>query len=233
MTTALCFLFFAKSPIILPLCSSKIAWDNYAPLQMISEYFPASGRSLNWVEKPCGMAAILNLKAARPWELVLWPMMQRCEIRGWFNGQTNTVKRGEDKARKWCLKATTSESFGSGSNCKYKESQAFWIRTLKGVSDDLYFNDLKLSSILAMAKLFYGIAPAGILIFVFVLVHFSFYELYNQNSDQNKWNLVIELDLKSCFSYAWAIALLKLYTCSLLSGETELILITCCWVFLL
>ena len=83
-----------------------------------------------------------------------------------------------------------------------------------------------------MAKLFYGIAPAGILIFVFVLVHFSFYELYNQgpikaqfpskgigldddddelynpNSDQNNWNLVIELDLKSCLSYAWAIALL-------------------------
>ena len=166
-------------------------------------------------------AAILNLKAARPWKLVLWPMMQRCEIRGWFNGQTNTVKQGEDKARKWCLKAT-SGSFGSGSNCKYKESQAFWIRTSKGVSDDLYFNDLKLSSILAMAKFF-------------VLVHFSFYELYNQNSDQNIWNLVVELDLKSCFSYAWAIALLKLYTCtcSLLSGETELILITCCWVFLL
>ena len=59
-----------------------------------------------------------------------------------------------------------------------------------------------------MAKLFYGIAPAGILIFVFVLVHFSFYELYNPNSDQNNWNLVIELDLKSCLSYAWAIALL-------------------------
>ena len=135
--------------------------------------------------------------------------------------------------RRWCLKATTSGSFGSGSNCKYKESQAFWIRTLKGVSDDLYFSDLKLSSILAMAKLFYGIAPAGILIFVFVLVHFSFYELYNPNSDQNNWNLVIELDLKSCLSYAWAIALLKLYTCSLLSCGTELILITCCWVFLL
>ena len=86
-----------------------------------------------------------------------------------FNGQT----------------ITTSGSFGSGNNCKYKESQTFWIRTLKGVSDDLCFNDLKLSSILAIAKLFYGIALAGILIFVFVLVHFSFYELHNQNSDQN------------------------------------------------
>ena len=54
-SSALCFLFFAKSPIILPLYSSKIAWDIYAPLQMISEYFPASGRSLNWVEKPRGI----------------------------------------------------------------------------------------------------------------------------------------------------------------------------------
>ena len=79
-------------------------------------------------------------------------------LHGWTQ---MVVKQGEDKARKWCLKATTSGSFGSGSSCKYKESQAFWIRTLKGVSDDLYFNDLKLSSILAMAKLFYGIAPAG------------------------------------------------------------------------
>ena len=59
------------------------------------------------------------------------------------------------------LKAATSGSFGSGKNCKCKESQAFWIRTLKGVSDDLYFNDLKLSSILAIAKLFYRIAPAS------------------------------------------------------------------------
>ena len=82
------------------------------------------------------------------------------------------------------MKATTSGSFGSGSNCKYKESQAFWIRTLKGVSDDLYFSDLKLSSILAMAKLFYGIAPAG---FDLCLCScpFQLFELYNQNSDQN------------------------------------------------
>ena len=55
MITAMCFLFFVKSPIILPLYSSKIAWDNYAPLQMISENFPASGRSLNCVEKPRGI----------------------------------------------------------------------------------------------------------------------------------------------------------------------------------
>ena len=51
-------------------------------------------------------AAILNLKAAGPWELVLWPMMQCCEIRGWFNGQTNTVKQGEDKARKGRVEKT-------------------------------------------------------------------------------------------------------------------------------
>ena len=38
--------------ISLRLCSSKIAWDNYAPLQMISDYFPARGRPLNRVKKP-------------------------------------------------------------------------------------------------------------------------------------------------------------------------------------
>ena len=32
--------------ISLRLCSSQIAWDNYAPLQIISEYFPACGRPL-------------------------------------------------------------------------------------------------------------------------------------------------------------------------------------------
>ena len=77
-----------------------------------------------------------------------------------FNGQTITVKQGEENVRKWCLKAATSGSFGSWKNCKYKESQAFWIRTLKSVSDDLYFNDLKLSSILAMAKLAYRICSS-------------------------------------------------------------------------
>ena len=88
MTTALCFLFFIKSPIILPLCSSKIAWDKYAPLQMISEYFPASDSNMP-------QAAILNLKAARPWELVLWPMRQRCEIRGWFQRSNDYSKTGQ------------------------------------------------------------------------------------------------------------------------------------------
>ena len=36
----------------LRLCSSEIALDNYAPLQMLSEYFPARGRPLNLVKKP-------------------------------------------------------------------------------------------------------------------------------------------------------------------------------------
>ena len=29
-------------------------------------------------------AAILDLKVARPWERVLWPIMQCYETRGWF-----------------------------------------------------------------------------------------------------------------------------------------------------
>ena len=48
--TTVCFFLLIKS-IILHLCSSKIAWDNYAPLQKISEYFPVGGRPLNRVKK--------------------------------------------------------------------------------------------------------------------------------------------------------------------------------------
>ena len=33
------------------LCSNKIALDNYASLQMISEYFSVRGRPLNHVKK--------------------------------------------------------------------------------------------------------------------------------------------------------------------------------------
>ena len=50
--TSVCFRLLMKGSIILHLCGSKIAWNNYAPLQMISEYFPARGRSLNLVKKP-------------------------------------------------------------------------------------------------------------------------------------------------------------------------------------
>ena len=45
------FLLLIKGSIILHLCSSKIARDNYASLQMIPEYFPARGRLLNRVKK--------------------------------------------------------------------------------------------------------------------------------------------------------------------------------------
>ena len=37
-----------KKVDIFHLCSSKIAWDNYALLQMISESFPARDRFLNF-----------------------------------------------------------------------------------------------------------------------------------------------------------------------------------------
>ena len=59
------------------LCSNKIAWDNYASLQMISEYFSVRGRPLNHVKKPSSFVefdkptAILELNPARPWERVL------------------------------------------------------------------------------------------------------------------------------------------------------------------
>ena len=39
-----------KKVDILKLCSSKIAWDDYALLQMILEYFLAFGRSLHCVK---------------------------------------------------------------------------------------------------------------------------------------------------------------------------------------
>ena len=66
-----------KRSIIVHLCSNKIAWDNYASLQMISEYFSVCGRPLNHVKKPSSFvefdkpAAILELIPARSWEPVL------------------------------------------------------------------------------------------------------------------------------------------------------------------
>ena len=72
--------------IILHLWNSKIAWDNYAPLQMISEYFPARGWPLSRVKKRSSfvefewrsalhvrlheVVTILDLNADRPWERV-------------------------------------------------------------------------------------------------------------------------------------------------------------------
>ena len=50
------------------LCSNKIAWNNYASLQMISEYFSVRGRRLNYVKKPSSFvefdkpAAILDFE---------------------------------------------------------------------------------------------------------------------------------------------------------------------------
>ena len=110
------------------LCSRKIAWGNYSPLQMTSEYFSACGRSksCNNAKFFCGIwlcqkrAAILDLNAARPWEWVRWPMMQCCEMCHWFQQQKIsymwrycTLK----SPREWCLKATKSGFFGSRNNC--------------------------------------------------------------------------------------------------------------------
>ena len=94
------WVFLIKKPIILPICSSKIGWDNYAPLQLISQYFPASGRSLQakffrGIRTCQKGAAILDLKVARPWERVLWPIMQCCETRGWFQ-RSNDYRSVED-----------------------------------------------------------------------------------------------------------------------------------------
>ena len=50
------------------LCSNKIAWNNYASLQMISEYFSVRGKPLNHVKKPSSFvefdkpAAILDFE---------------------------------------------------------------------------------------------------------------------------------------------------------------------------
>ena len=80
--------------------SAKLAWDNYAPLQMISEYFPAPGRCLNCVKSWvfCGIqpyqkrVAILKLNAdtgkecCNPWCNAVKPTVG-------FNGQTITIKQ--------------------------------------------------------------------------------------------------------------------------------------------
>ena len=136
----------------------------------------------------------MDLNAARPWERVLWPIMQCCETRGWFQRSNDY----SSVASEWSLKATISGSFGSRNNCKYKESRAFWIKPLKSVFDDLYCNDLlgSLNSILPSHGKITRLQP--VLIFVFLLVHFSLI-----------WNNV------SLISYCFY------FTCSLLSDETE------------
>ena len=144
--TTICFLFplsHKKGQFILPLCSSKIAWHNYATLQMISEYFPARGRSLNRAKRLSSFVEFGHAQNEPPyWIWMLLDPGNEC-YNPWCNAVKRAVvstvkrKRCEDtcivlrKGRKWCLKATTSGSFGSGNNCKYTESQAFWIRTYK------------------------------------------------------------------------------------------------------
>ena len=61
------FLLLMKRAIILHLCSTKIAWDNYAPLQMISEYFPARGRPLNYVRKPSSFVEFEHARNEPPY----------------------------------------------------------------------------------------------------------------------------------------------------------------------
>ena len=136
------FLFLVRRPIILPLCSSKIAWNSYVPLQIISEYFPARGRSVNRVKKPSSFVEFELARNERPcWIRMLLDPGNECSD-PWcnavknavnFNGQTITVDYSSVKTSKspgeWCLKATTSGFFRSRNNCKYEESQTFWIRT--------------------------------------------------------------------------------------------------------
>ena len=104
----------------------------------------------------------------------------------WNERLISTVKQLQwNSSVIWCLKETTSGSFGSRNNCKYEEAQAFWIRTWKRVFHDLYCNDLSLNSILAMVKLcssqFWSLS---------FFLHISAFMSYNQNSNQK--------ELKAC-----------------------------------
>ena len=81
------------------LCSNKIAWNTYASLQMISEYFSVRGRPLNHVKKPSSFeefdkpAAILDFEFC--WTLgtnAIKPMMQCSETRGWFQRSNDFSK---------------------------------------------------------------------------------------------------------------------------------------------
>ena len=91
------------------LCSNKIAWDNYASLQMISEYFSVRGRPLNHAKKPSSFvefdkpAAILDFEFCETLGTnAIKPMMQCSETRGWFqrsNDFSKTVPLQCEKAR--------------------------------------------------------------------------------------------------------------------------------------
>ena len=48
-------------------CASVVAWDNYVPLQMISEYFPARGRPLNRVKKPTRFVEFEHVRNEPPY----------------------------------------------------------------------------------------------------------------------------------------------------------------------
>ena len=89
--------------------SLKIKWDNYAPMQMISEYFPARGRPLNRVKnrvlswnsnmpETSGRSEV-RTSSKTEWSrnhidpANVWDNPSCKAVRGWFyfNGQTITV----------------------------------------------------------------------------------------------------------------------------------------------
>jgi len=94
MTTVhhFCFLLLVKRSIILHLCSSKIAWDNYASLQIISEYFPARGRPLNRVKKQSSFVEFGLARNEPPYWI--WKLLDPGNE--WYNPQCNALKCAVD-----------------------------------------------------------------------------------------------------------------------------------------
>ena len=85
-----------------------------------------------------------------------------------------------------------------GTNCKYKESQTLWKKTLYGVFDDHCCNDLRYH----YWNLNLAIFGSQVWISVFLLVHFRFnYCVTNHNLNKKNWKLLIDLDLNLCFCY--------------------------------
>ena len=121
---------------LLHLSSSKIVWDNYAPQQMISEYFPVRGRPLNRVKK----AELFRIKFehARNKQRPYWGWMLVDPGNEFYNPSCNALKRAVDfnglvraglvdrssdySSQCEDILRIKSGSFGSRKKCKYKES---------------------------------------------------------------------------------------------------------------
>ena len=126
-----------KKVDILKLCSSKIAWDNYALLQMILEYFPAFGRYVHCVKISKKLSSFVGIRTCQKRAAILdfecWQTLGTSNITHnamlWKARVISTLSALHSYrvklyftagaagqfycAKPWCSNATESGSFGT------------------------------------------------------------------------------------------------------------------------